>query len=261
MLGKLIKYDLKANIRLFSILHALLLAACIFGRFAFVRKMDLTASTPSAFTNILLTFSGFVLLFSAVSFGTYILVAVRYYKDLFTDQGYLTWTLPATPTQQLWSKIISGGIWFFLDVLILGAALVVLLSTPNVSALYSEMSADVAAKLGMPLLQYMSIIYVFCLLITPLGPLTLYMCIAVGQLFPSHRILGAVVSYFVVNFITQIITLFAMAVTGNLNPFYSGHGDSYLFDILCISIVLSLILIIISYFVTDYIMKRKVNLI
>lgn len=42
-----------------------------------------------------------------------IFILMRYYKNFFSDEGYLTFTLPVTPHELLWSKIISAMVWIF----------------------------------------------------------------------------------------------------------------------------------------------------
>ena len=42
-----------------------------------------------------------------------IFILIRYYKNFFSDEGYLTFTLPVTPHELLWSKIISAMVWMF----------------------------------------------------------------------------------------------------------------------------------------------------
>ena len=104
MLKKLIKYDLKYGAKIVIVIHALLWIAAIFGRVFFLDRIDFDAPTEQLVSVLVLFFSAFVLLFSVVSLATALLIAARFYKNLFTDEGYLTWTLPASPVQQLWAK-------------------------------------------------------------------------------------------------------------------------------------------------------------
>lgn len=48
---------------------------------------------------------------------TLVLILVRYYKNFFTDEGYLTFTLPVSRTKLLNSKIIMAFFWMCLTVL------------------------------------------------------------------------------------------------------------------------------------------------
>ena len=53
-----------------------------------------------------------------------VIVAVqRFYKNLLGDEGYLMFTLPATPGQQIFSKLLVSLVWSLMGivVVILGA--------------------------------------------------------------------------------------------------------------------------------------------
>lgn len=51
------------------------------------------------------------LILSAFSMLVTVLIVVRYYKNFFTDEGYLTFTLPVSRTKLLNSKILMALIW------------------------------------------------------------------------------------------------------------------------------------------------------
>ncbi len=51
------------------------------------------------------------LILSAFSMLVTVLIVVRYYKNFFTDEGYLTFTLPVSRTKLLNSKILMAAIW------------------------------------------------------------------------------------------------------------------------------------------------------
>ena len=36
---------------------------------------------------------------------------VRYYRNLYGDEGYLMNTLPVTPAQHVWAKLICAFLW------------------------------------------------------------------------------------------------------------------------------------------------------
>ena len=55
-----------------------------------------------------------IIALSALSIAITVLIVVNFYKTLITDQGYLTFTLPVSPTKILLSKIINGTIWSLL---------------------------------------------------------------------------------------------------------------------------------------------------
>ena len=99
MLGKLIKYDLKAVSWLLIPLHILLIAASILARFIITSGAYLR--TPNAI--LIMEVAGYVILFVIVTYVTAFMIVYRFYKNLFSDEGYLTHTLPVTPGQHLLS--------------------------------------------------------------------------------------------------------------------------------------------------------------
>lgn len=265
MLGKLVKYDLKYGARIFIVLHVLLLGACILGRVLFMNQLDFHSGAKAIISPLIIFSSLFLLLFTSIGFGITILLVARFYKNLFTDEGYLSWTLPATATQQLWAKIISGVIWETLNILITAGALLILVSGDNVTSAYSEVASEITMSLGMPIGQ-MGIHWVIYALIGTAGSVVMiYLCVAIGQLFPGHRILCAIVTYFILSAVIQVIT-FALMYLLNIGPgtatYITGQGVSthYVLTTFRLGGVLSVVVMIAAYIGVHYILNKKLNL-
>ena len=106
MLKKLLKYDFGAVIKLWSLgaLAVLLLSA---GGGLCMRI--LSSDRPfHGMINLVAGLGTFLSVLSVVAFSilTFILLAMRYYKNLFTDEGYLTFTLPVKLHTVINSKLI-----------------------------------------------------------------------------------------------------------------------------------------------------------
>lgn len=95
---------------MFAVLHIILIIGCLMARFLVIDHLDFSADPEEFAPVIALLIVVLTMLFSAISFGCCIMYAVRFYKNLFTDEGYITWTLPASPLTQLWAKILSASI-------------------------------------------------------------------------------------------------------------------------------------------------------
>ena len=203
MLGKLIKFDLKSGARIFFLLHGILFAAALAGRFAFMDQLDFNEVTPALVSSIILFSSVMLFLLIAVCFCTWLLIAVRFYRSLFSGEGYLTWTLPASAVQHLWSKIISGIIWYVLDCIIISAAVLILVTGRNVTEAYSMIEPEVTAELGISLGSFGLWLFVLMIISCFSSVITTYFCVTVGQLFPAHRVLCAVAVYFISGLIVQ----------------------------------------------------------
>ena len=68
-----------------------------------------------------------------ISTGTQLFISVRFYQSLFSDEGYLAFTLPVTPGQHLLARTLVGGLWALIDTVILMALLTYL----GLTALFS----------------------------------------------------------------------------------------------------------------------------
>lgn len=266
MLGKLIKYDLKYGLRIFIILHVILIAVCTLGRFFYMEKINFNAPANTIIPSLIVFSSVLILLFTAVCFGMTALIAVRFYKNLFTDEGYLTWTLPATATQHLWAKIISGVIWETGNLLLCSLSLWILVSGENVTTAYASISSEVTLSLGMPVSQFGIVGLIYSLFSTIGSVIFIYLCIGIGQLFPGHRVLCSIVMYFIFTAVTQMLT-FALMFAFNIAPGFTNYGHMtrpdathYMMASFQISAIMSVFLMIVGYIGIHYIMNKKVNL-
>ena len=114
MLGKLFKYDMRALSRvclpmvvLSLILTALgVLSMRVLAGFDSDEVLNMIVGfTLGSFTGI--AFIAAISLFVAGNIITYI----RFYRNLFTNEGYLTFTLPVNSGQIYYSKLFSSLIW------------------------------------------------------------------------------------------------------------------------------------------------------
>ncbi len=137
MFKKCLKYDLRAFGKIWLIAAAVVLAVAIlgsigFGSFVFAFA-DMVATNPEAtpdlwfFTQLFVGLISIFAVFSAVvifMLGTEIAICLRYYNHLFTDQGYLTFTLPVKRSTLFWSKTVSGYMFMAGSTLIYGMAFI-----------------------------------------------------------------------------------------------------------------------------------------
>lgn len=265
MLAKLIKYDLKATAKIFFLLHILYLTICFCVRIFFMDRLDFSASEESLISSIAIMASLILFLITAINLCTWLLITFRFYRNLFGREGYLSWTLPVSGLQHLWAKIISGYIYMFADVFLLSTGILILVTGKNITDAYSVAAPVFTQELGISLSGFSSWLFLFSAFSCISTVIMSYFCVAVGQLFPGHRILCAIAAYFITTFIVQILAFVPMTALGLL-PGYDllgtqpGSVADYVFAALSISLVLMGILTVIQYIVTHIILKKKVNL-
>lgn len=268
MLGKLIKYELKATSRFFLPLYLTLVIVSLLN-LVFFNVPD-TGEGSFSISNLAMGISMlvYVTLIVGMILMTLIVLIQRFYKNLLGDEGYLMFTLPVQSWSHIISKLAVSMFWIIISGII-ALCSILIISAKNISA------ADISKGLSMVINQFQQYfgaysfltgfqIVLFGLLALASTILTVYAAIALGHLFNKHKVLASFGMYIALKTVSQILmTLFSAA-------FFSGRNFRLAFgnmpDIAQINsfLMASIIycgLITTCYFVlTNYILKKKLNL-
>lgn len=127
MLKKLLKYDFKAVLKIWWIAAAAMLVLGPVGGLC----LYITNSSRS-FSGVIYTMAVLGRLLTVIGFVVFVLLtevllAIRFYKNFFTDEGYLTFTLPVTRGQLLNSKLIVSMATELMTVFVCGLSLFMML--------------------------------------------------------------------------------------------------------------------------------------
>lgn len=119
MLGKLLKYDFSALSKPLGILQIIAIGVTIVAAmcgFAGYWLNELGPAYLEILTALALMGVGFGILgLVCLVPAAFVIVLYRFYSNFFTDQGYLTFTLPVKQSELLWSKVISGVAWLLIS--------------------------------------------------------------------------------------------------------------------------------------------------
>lgn len=261
MLGKLLKHDLKYMTKPLLPLHLVFLLFSLLSRFGFKSMID-TPTEPSLVL-VCTWIVAYALLLTAVSYTTMGVIIVRFYRNLFSDVGYLSFTLPVTPGQHLLSKTLAGGIWGLIDAVVLLGSMVIIFYVPE---LYQNpmIAAELSSELGMSFTHLTWLIIIITIIGGATNCITYYAFIAFGQLFSKHRILIPIVTYFVFTSLLSLLSMFAMFLNeftmieaGNYNP--ANVGPFYN-TFMIWATILQVVFSIACYFFTYYVMNKKLNM-
>ena len=105
MLSKLFKYEIKDTVRSFSILFAVIFLLGVVSTIAHFSKISVFNVTSS----VLLIIASI-----ALPVVTLVMIIIRYYKNMFGNEGYLMFTLPVKSHQLLISKAVTSVVWMIL---------------------------------------------------------------------------------------------------------------------------------------------------
>lgn len=261
MLGKLLKHEMIALSRFLLPLHIILLIAGVIGHFTISIHIG---NYPKYVTA--LTLFTYLVLFIAISLTTFILIAMRFYKNLFTDEGYLTLTLPATVGQHLASKSLAAIFWFMLDFAVIIIAAILLCASPEFIKMVPHLQKVFVEETGFRPNEFLLMMCGMYFLELIVAPSYIYISVTIGQLFSSHRVLGAVVSYFLLCGLFQFLSLILLAVNGympylfNITQTKGMMYRDYMEFAIFSSITIGNIVGLVSYIGSYYIMKHKINL-
>lgn len=279
MLKKLIKYEWKGLIFPFVIMLIVLAGTTLLTCAVLLTINPKYDESVQVYSAMALMLSIFLYYFGMIgcTLGTTLIIAIRFYKTCYTDQGYLTHTLPVTTHQILIAKI---AIAFFVNILM---ALAILFSvfiiiqvgilhitsfytdSPELKWIFKDMFSIVlnefANVFGIHLPSFLIYMILYSIISEIANVVIIFGCISLGQLYAKHRILGAIASYFIVLFIEQ---MFGWFTSVPISARVLSAKYTTVFDILSPTMNLSLLFIVMlavfMYFANIHMMTKKLNL-
>ena len=275
MLKKLYKYDLKSVSLLLVILHAVLIVYTVIGRigiFIAERAQAFVSLEASRLWGIAGAFYiiGFILFILAIVLATVVYLAVRIQKNLFSDEGYLTHTLPVTPTQLLWSKVFVIWTWSIIDFICVVLSVLLLISYKETLPILLENTSTVfqilSGSFGVTD-QLAKIVAVLDGIIQYFGfyPLLLLFSMCLGNLFKSHKVLGTILSFFGLNIILGLLNTMITLIIPGLSPFMQANLTQdnlsvYSGRLMIFTLVWNILFSVIFFMGSRYILTKKLNL-
>lgn len=279
MLRKLIKHEFLATRRLLIPVNLTVIAITIIGCIILsTRIFQHENSMPLAVFLILF----YVLSLMVLSFVSSIYLLVRFYKNLFTAEGYLMFTLPVTPVQLLNSKLITGYLWSFINILIIMASIFALSFTGGFYSTGSARGIEEFFSLsinGSPheVISFQNVfgrsaseLLILCILtvlIRCFFSLTMgYISIALGQLIEKYKLVCSIAFYIAFYVGTQIIASVIMIISniniisGNIATDPWALSRSIYGPLLPTTCIMNLVLGVLFYVITILVMRKKINL-
>lgn len=294
MLGKLMKYEWKNIWKAGSLMLLGMFIVTLIGCIALYMlgasdsfdNNDMSAGQTwlmiSSFAALLILY---VIMLLASTWGMLIFLGIRFFRSMYTDEGYLSHTLPVTANQLFLSKVLVSGLWYlFISVGIGVSVLALILSTVmgvyNIGELSSELAqynGNIWAflsdgiyelgrfyeeQMGLNLLHY----GITMLLTFVVGPftamITLFGSLTIGQLSSRHKGLMGILTYAGITILSSIIGstmqsvfMFSAGVMSSSSGFSMTSNAVY-----DINILTSVLIAAVMYGISYYILNRKLNL-
>ncbi len=272
MLKKLMKYEWKAIWKVTLVINIFTALATLMG-FFITHVIDLDNIPSSAKLVTILTVIFYYLTIAGVSLAMSLYIAIRFYRSLYTDEGYLMHTLPVTARQLVLSRLLVHSFCLLLTgTLVAFSIFVVLLplleqifdgsavsfSGLTFSTLIAALDIECRNNLHISPLLFVLFIAIAYVISAFCGILSIYCAIALGQSF-RHRILGSVICYVAIYYLQQMISSI-VTVPQVLKQLSEFNSVTYVFNLFFTISLLFLPIGILFYLVILYRIDKRLNL-
>lgn len=263
MLGKLFKHEFKTSAKLLIPMNLIVIGITLIGGLLFRSGLLQTL-------HVELLSAVFLFLYIISLFALFILTAVyltmRFYKTMYSSQGYLTHTLPVSSASILNTKILTSVFWVLLALImtacsiwfLIRSASGVTISPEEFSILQEQFFNEMGIEIGSFFAIIAGTITVSCLT----GVLMIFASLSVGQLFRQYRIPAAIGAFIVFYFIQQIVSVILLLLLGiNAMEHASAAFRGDFVKLLLGSVTAEALLFAVAYYILCYyITKKKLNL-
>ena len=223
-----------------------------------------------------------VLAFIAIgvaSIAVVILLAYRFYKNCFDNEGYLTFTLPVTTNAKLISKILSAFIWMLISLVatLIAFAIFAFFGTATHGFINTE-ALTIVKELFRELWQHMGWnewllvgeLILIAIVSTLFNIILIFLSITIGSVIANkHKILASVGMYFAIHMLVNIfqtVSVFASNVMISEGLDLYGENISFAESASAVHFLLlsqtavMIVFGVVSYIIMHRMLERKLNL-
>ncbi len=291
MLGKLLKYDLKSTFKYWWILAITSFGASIFGGICFnvFYKSLSNGDASSEFGAFLSIFAMLGFIMTVIVLAAFIVVSeifiyIRFFKSFFSDEGYLTFTLPVKRHQLLTSKLLMAFITELCTIVLYTVEMIILFSF-GFSAMFSDLGINsftevftVFSELGkliftpenaiaiVFLLIYLLEILLMCALSMFFMILVTFACITFGAVIAKkHKVLAAIGIYYLVSStISSIPYIVIFAATMGIPYWFDSLTPNATLTVIALAFFMVIVFLaaitLLLYMLVLWLLDKKLNL-
>jgi hypothetical protein len=213
----------------------------------------------------------FIVIIAAICVMTLVVTIQRFYKNLLSDEGYLMFTLPVHAHSHITSKLLVSMLWNFASVIVSGFAILLIAADPDTMRKLSHFMSEAMEsmnKFGASAYVTGAEIIIHILISAVAAIISIYAAMAIGNLSGKHRVLLSLGAYIGFGTVEQIVGSILLLVIPHdwYNAFDNVSDLNYMpafqaIQLLMLgTIVFTLIFGVAYYILTNYLLKKKLNL-
>lgn len=265
MLIKLLKYEFKATGRIMLPVYAATIIMGLISSIVFNYRTYINFGENSLFTvSSLIIFTLFFCLITAAVVLSFVISILRFKKNLLDNEGYLMNTLPITTGQNISAKLITAVFYQILSVIVACLAGTVLFVGSTETTIVDIIrgiphilyyTANHITNRGLLVLLELIVLSLFSLILLNTE---MYTAMSIGHSANNHKVIKSVAAYIIIYIIQNIIgtLLILPIVVKNSATNIQGMPAS----LLLLFIAVDIIYFIIYFIITNYFMKKRLNL-
>lgn len=275
MFSKLLKYEWKASAGLLSVLSLAVLGVGLLMT-VLLRVITIWEDQIPAelWGPIWVLIGGSILAIIAYVIGSQLILLIRFYKNKFTDEGYLTFTLPVTSHQILLSSLVNLLIWSVITTLVaVGTILLAVTIGTGKDEIFNQSVWNILGSLFVDIwsveeLEGYSVLNLINTVVSAVsGVVIMVTSITLGAVVAKkHKVLAAFGFYYAINMVISIVSSMASifflitGVSSLLNEYEGEKLLSVMNGAVILQIALHLAVLVAGYFVSNWLIKKKLNL-
>lgn len=214
MFGKLLKYDFTHYLKLWVIGAAIALVMSVVGGFC-LSQVGWLYKTDRTFIALVFTLAIIVSVVCIIAFSILntILICMRYAKNCYSDEGYLTFTLPAKRSAIFNAKFVNGLLYNFMTSLIVVLAFAVFLGIGVDNFIHdfiftvNKLVHAAIEEIGVYFWIYFALIVVIMILCALFSVSMVYFCITfAGTKVRKNKVLAGVGIYYLFGVALSVVS-------------------------------------------------------
>lgn len=274
MTGKLCKYEFKTSIRQISIAWMALLASSVLLAVIIASSHSLiyssTRAVASILTGVLSTLYGVIL--TAMVVMAVLIVVVRFYNSVCSDEGYLIHTLPVSIRSIIVSKGLVATALLIVSLFVAMISICFILMGISVSDFFRSCGIffeEIGREPRILLLIFEGLVVLILGIMKSVY--NVYAAIALGQMANKHRILMSIASYIGISVVLTAVVSTVLNITSsdlireplfetgrNFVSYFGGWGIGQ--AVIIAVIIVELVQLIIFHAITEVALTKRLNL-
>lgn len=264
------KYNWKSSYKIILLLNIYLLITTLIG--IITLYTGIWNSDSKGVTGLgAVLFSIYFISIAFVSSVAILYIAIRFYRNMYSDESYLIHTLPLSKHQLLLSHGIVGAMEIFVTMVIMLLCIFGLMYflftclAPQTQAILHltydpQMMVDLQTAFAEHTVFKIIIIVLYFILSSAHSVFLAFASVCMGQLFSHHKIMGSVICYIGLYTLTQIaaslivLPFMGLTLLGNVSMVQLLNCG------ILVETIFALISSAIFYFICHYLLSRKLNL-